>query len=497
MSLSIVYSTRHKEQKFIHHLQQSCGRKNVEILTYINKDQKSLSTLYNQGLSQARHDIIVFTHDDVIFENKGWGQRIIEHFGRSEFGILGIAGTTNLPESGVWWQDTSKMIGTIKHQDQGKKWVSKYSGDFKDKIIPAVCVDGVFIAVDRKKLQQKFNEAFQGFHFYDTDFCLNNHLAGVNIGIIFNVRMIHKSYGATNEAYETNRKQFIAHYQNHLPYAIKGKILFEDKKIKLTTYPKVSIIILNKSNNLLLFHCINSLSEKSRYPNYEIIIADTGSSQKELAEIDEFVDITTMNIRVVQFDYYHFSRINNAVVFEHLDTNTELLLFCNNDIELINDAVTRMVQVYLQNKKLCGTIGCRLHFANNEIQHAGIQLIIDKNKQLIITHKGLKSYYNFYTGGVEKNIVGSTAAFLLIERQRFEEIGGFNPTYTECFEDVELNLACLTHHRKNYFVGNAVCYHFESQTRQHKGSYKISDYENVLAFLQTHANMLNEYVINS
>jgi len=497
MSLTIVYSTRNKEPKFVRHLQQSCGRKNVEILTYVNTGQNSLSTLYNQGLSKAHHDIVVFTHDDVIFENKGWGPKIVEHFKRSEFGILGIAGTTSLPASGVWWQDTSKRIGIIKHQHQGKKWVSKYSGHFKDKIIPAVCVDGVFIAVDRKKLRQKFNEEFQGFHFYDVDFCLNNHLAGVNIGIIFNVRIIHKSYGATNEAYETNRRQFIAHYQNHLPYAIKGKILFENQTIKLTKYPKVSIIILNKSNNLLLFNGLNSLAEKSRYPNYEVIIADTGSSPQELVEINEFVAITTINVKVVKFDYYNFSRINNAVVFEHLNTSTELLLFCNNDIELINDAVTRMVQVYLQNKNTCGTIGCRLHFANNEIQHAGIQLTMDKDNKLEIGHKGLKSYYNFYTGDVERNIVGSTAAFLLIDKQLFEKIEGFNPTYTECFEDVELNLAGLTHHRKNYFVGDAVCYHFESQTRQHKGRIKISDYEKVVAFLQKHANILNRYVVNS
>ncbi len=66
------------------------------------------------------------------------------------------------------------------------------------------------------------------------------------------------------------------------------------KNVEILTYPKLSIIILNKSNNLLLFNCLNSLSEKSRYPNYEVIIADTGSSQKELAEIDEFVDITTI-----------------------------------------------------------------------------------------------------------------------------------------------------------------------------------------------------------
>ena len=42
---------------------------------------------------------------------------------------------------------------------------------------------------------------------------------------------------------------------------------------------------------------------------------------------------------------------------------------------------------------------------------------------------------------------------------------GFNETYKECFEDVELNVGCLSRRLKNYFVPDAVCYHYESQTR--------------------------------
>ncbi len=82
---------------------------------------------------------------------------------------------------------------------------------------------------------------------------------------------------------------------------------------------------------------------------------------------------------------------------------------------------------------------------------------------------------------VEKNIVGSTAAFLLISRKLFEQIGGFNDSYQICFEDVELNLACLKYDKINYLANEAVCYHFESQTRDRKVSQ--TDYDNWRRFV--------------
>lgn len=495
MNLTIVYSTRKKEEKFVRHLQQSCGLKNLEILVYQNDNKKSLSEVYNQGITKASNDIVVFTHDDVIFENKNWGAKILLHFQHSvvNFGILGVAGTTHLPKSGVWWQDKSKKIGIIKHQQHGKTWTSKYSGNFKDRIIPVVCVDGVFMAVNRKKLQENFNfnETFKGFHFYDVDFCLNNHLAGVKIGVIFNVPIIHKSLGQTNKAWERNRVQFISSHKYNLPCTIKGDIIVENNAIKLKRYPKVSVIILHNSQNFLLFNCLNSFVEKSNYPNYEVIVADTGLSKPELDEIYEFVNLSTLNIKVVKFNHSHFARVTNEIVFNHSDTSTDLLLFCNNNIELINDAVTRMVRVYTP--KNCGTIGCRLHFANNEIQHAGIQLMMNQGK-LEISHKGLRSYYNFYTGGVEKNVIGATAAFLLMSRVLFKKIGGFNTAYTGDLEDIELNLTCIKYNKINYFVGDAVCYQLGSQTRLDKVA--RDDYNNLVNFLQENPNIVRKYVPN-
>ena len=102
------------------------------------------------------------------------------------------------------------------------------------------------------------------------------------------------------------------------------------------------------------------------------MIADTGSNEDNKNKIKEF--IKNKKCRLVEYDYYHFSEINNEVVENHLDDSTTLLLFCNDDIELLNDAVSEMVSVYHKNKKVCGTIGARLHFGDNTVQHDGVFL---------------------------------------------------------------------------------------------------------------------------
>ena len=53
----------------------------------------------------------------------------------------------------------------------------------------------------------------------------------------------------------------------------------------------------------------------------------------------------------------------------------------------------------------------------------------------------------------------------MMSKNLFQEIGGFDTSYRECFEDVQLNVECINKNKDNIFVGDAVCYHYESQTR--------------------------------
>ncbi len=487
MSLTIVYSSRHPNSEFQKHLQKSCGVNQLQILEFINIGRDSLSKIYNRVLRQARYDFIVFVHDDVIFETQLWGQKLLKQLETSEFGILGVAGTTHLSNTGVWWHDSKRRVGIVKHQYEGKVSISQYSGDFKSRIISVVCVDGVFIAVNRKKLQTIFNESLQGFHFYDIDFCINNYVAGVKIGVTFEISILHHSIGKLDVQWEENRQKFLNTHFYHLPCRIPPEVIFEQSPVQLSRYPKVTIIILHKSKNNLLFNCLLSIVEKSTYPNYEIIVADTGSSSAELAEISHLIAKNSLNAKLVQFNDYHFGHVNNHIVFQYVDS--ELVLFCNNDVELINDAISEMVKIYLENSDNCGTIGCRLHFADKTVQHAGIQLLIGSHGSLEISHRGLNSDYG-YSLETEKNIFGATAAFLLIKTILFKKMGGFNCDYGHSLEDVELNLKCGIEGKINYIVGNAVCYHFESQTRVNHGLISQSDYERLVQFIHKYPSLL-------
>jgi glycosyltransferase involved in cell wall biosynthesis len=301
--ISVVFSTRKDNLEYINHIKNTIGVRDYEIIQIVNEGKYSLTEAYNQGLKDSKNDIVAFIHDDLILPEK-WGKKMLNHFNESDYGILGVAGTTDLSDSGMWWQDNTKMIGIVKHSHNGKTWENKYSASFGKEIIQSVVVDGLFFVVDKNRIKKDFNEDIKGFHLYDIDFTFNNHINDVKVGVVFDVRIIHKSIGQTNQQWEDNRKQFVEIYKEHLPYNLKPEIRFENKVVKLKTTPKVSVIIPTKGNIDLLTQCVNSIIEKDDYPNIEILIADTGSEEDEINQIKELIESYTdkTKIRLIEYD---------------------------------------------------------------------------------------------------------------------------------------------------------------------------------------------------
>lgn len=486
--ISVIFSTRKENIEYQNHIKKTIGVKDYQIIEIVNDGQYSLTEAYNKGLEESTNDVVAFIHDDLILPN-GWGKKMLNHFKTSEYGILGVAGTTDMSKTGQWWKDSTKMVGIVKHSHNGRTWESKYSTNFGKEIIETVIVDGLFFVINKNRVKKDFSEDVKGFHFYDIDFTFNNHLNGVKVGVIFDVRIIHKSIGQTNEEWEKNRVNFVEKYKDKLPYNIKPEIRFENKEIKLSKTPKLGVIIPTKGNIELLTDCVTSLFENDGYENMIVYIADTGSNEEEINEINNYIESHNSKdrIKLIEYNYYNFAKINNDVVNNHISDDTEIILFCNNDIKLLNNGITQMVNVYNKNKKIVGTLGARLHFADNTIQHAGIISWVSPQKSIEISHKGLRSYYNYNNFN---EVIGNTGAFLMINKSLFNNIGGFNENYIECFEDVELNLECINKNKKNYFVGDAVCYHYESVSR---GRTK----ESLERLQQDYKNNLLPFIINN
>jgi hypothetical protein len=215
--ITIGFSTRQSNPAFIEQVKKTVGPKNVEIIEVINNGEKSLTKVYNEILNQAKNNIVVLCHDDIIFEDKGWGNKLIKHFDKTNFGILGIAGTTSMPSSGMWWEERNKMLGIVNHKHEGKQWESKYSTSLGNEAEKVVIVDGLFMAIHKDRIKSDFIEDFDGFHFYDISFCFENYMQGVNIGVIYNIKITHLSIGQTNEKWEENKIKFAEKYADNLP----------------------------------------------------------------------------------------------------------------------------------------------------------------------------------------------------------------------------------------------------------------------------------------
>lgn len=230
--ITIGFCTREHNSEYVEHLKKTSGLddKNIEIIYVINDGSKSLTECYNKILNEARSNIVVFIHDDVIIETASWGGKLLKLFNNNpKYGIIGVAGTKSLPESGKWWEDPKRMYGRVKHTLNGKSWLSAYSPDLSNTIEEVVVVDGVFFAVDKNKIKEQFDENVKGFHFYDVNFCFKNFLVGVGIGVTTKIRILHKSIGQIGPEWETNRVLFAEEFKNSLPVNIKRNLRKNEK----------------------------------------------------------------------------------------------------------------------------------------------------------------------------------------------------------------------------------------------------------------------------
>lgn len=498
--ITIVYSTHKNSEynnKFKQHLLDSVQLKDVQILEYQNNNEYSLSQVYNIGITESIYDIVVCCHNDIKLE-KGWGKKLLKDFENNpDFGIIGKAGTCYFPESGIYWEQMYlTMVGQVYHHPEGqKKWLNSYSAKLP-KLTPVVSLDGLFLSFDKTKIKHTFDESIGKFHYYDHPFCLSNYLEGVKLGVTSSFDITHQSVGQPNQEFYESRNVFLEKYSKNLPLNIKPEVYVgEIKRTPIKLDGKVAVIIPTKNNFHLLKNLIDSIFKYSDSNIFDIIIADTGSSLLEKTALKNFIK-NFSNIKLVEYDYYNYAKINNDVVKNHLSKNHLYLLFCNNDIEFLNDVIFGMLKIHKTNPAV-GTVGCRLHYKSGLIQHDGVLMFFSKEGKLVVQHSGLGSYYN-YQLNLRKTPI-TTAALMMVNRKIFEKLGMFNEIYKECFEDVEFNLSCLVNGYTNYIDGTLVAYHYESQTRnlnQLKNQMVIEDYNNnIVPYVKKNYNKLQKHIL--
>ena len=64
--VSVVIPTRQIDDKYLEHVSKMFSHPKTEIIVYENNGEESLPQIYNKGLEESTHDIVVFMHDDLI-----------------------------------------------------------------------------------------------------------------------------------------------------------------------------------------------------------------------------------------------------------------------------------------------------------------------------------------------------------------------------------------------------------------------------------------------
>ncbi len=228
------------------------------------------------------------------------------------------------------------------------------------------------------------------------------------------------------------------------------------------TLPLVSIIVPTKDKMDVFKCCIDSVLQKTEYPNFELIIIDNQSKQQETH--DYFEEIKRhQKVKVISYDNpFNYSKINNFAV-QH--SQGEVLLFLNNDTEVISPSWLTEIVSQVRRDEI-GVVGVKLYYPDDTIQHAGVICGFGSVAGHLFWRLPRNSLGYMGKHALSQNFLAVTGACMAMRRSVFEELNGFEEnTLVVAFNDVDL---CLRAYKKGYrilWTPHVELYHYESLTR--------------------------------
>ncbi len=228
-------------------------------------------------------------------------------------------------------------------------------------------------------------------------------------------------------------------------------------KRRVTTQGLVSIVVPTIASRGLIETCLASLRARTLYKNFEIVvldnIADPASPWKE--RLRQTADC------VVECDEpFNWSRFNNLCAGAALG---EFLLFLNDDVEAI---APRWLHAMLEaaERPEVGVVGARLLYPDGRIQHAGMYL----------SPTGGRHAFRFAeaddTGphglaAATRNVAAVTGACMLVRRDVFDAVGGFDEAHSIVNNDLDFCLKVWRSGRRVVYTPHATLVHHEAASR--------------------------------
>lgn len=246
--------------------------------------------------------------------------------------------------------------------------------------------------------------------------------------------------------------------------------------------PSISIIIPNKDSSEMLEHLLDSIFEKTTYHNFEIVIVENNSTENETFDFYDRIQTRYPSVKVVKYEGpFNFSAVCN---YGALQASGDFFLFLNNDMEVITpNWIELLVGPALRED--VGIVGAKLLFPNNTIQHAGVTVCTYGPDHI---YSRVPRDYEGYFGLIKRkrDVLAVTGACLLVGREDFESIDGFDEEFVVEYNDVDFCLRMREKGRSVLMEPDVELYHFESVSRGHlkDSKEKLKRHERELALFR-------------
>jgi GT2 family glycosyltransferase/predicted Zn-dependent protease len=467
-----------------------------------NEQNLGFSKACNQGVRAARGEFILLLNNDTV-PLAGWLEALLNEIKTSP--KIGMVGSCLLYPGGELIQHAGVRIGAVnglvhpyhpwRLQALDRVPAAKKSHDCQ-AVTAACCLIRRTVLDEVGLLDEEFINGFE-----DVDLCFRIQQAGYRIRYCADGRLIHHesmtpgrgaheqaNYDRLNRRWksiikpdespdETRsnvteilcRERLVTEPENHRALKTLVQLCHLRKDVEQAkgwqaqlnqitqngTPPPVSVsIIIPVLNNFKLTkQCLDAIKRVDGLTNSEIIVVDNASTDSTPAFLQEAK-------REGRLDFIRnetnqgFARACNQGAAQ---ARGDFLLFLNNDTVPVAGWLDALF--FAAKQPSIGIVGAKLLYANNTIQHAGIGWI---NGVPDHPHRHAHPFAPEVNTPRELDMV--TGACLMIRRDLFLQLAGFDESYRNGVEDIDLCLRVRASGRKVVYEPKAVVYHLEGQS---------------------------------
>ncbi|RQV97374.1 glycosyltransferase, partial [bacterium] len=219
---------------------------------------------------------------------------------------------------------------------------------------------------------------------------------------------------------------------------------------------KCSIIIPVFNKVEFTRQCITALRENTPEDLYELIVVDNNSTDAT----PEYLCSIGGNVKILSNkENLGFAKACNQGANA---ASGKYFVFLNNDTVPHSGWLNALVKVAEEQQDI-GVVGSKLLFPDGTIQHAGVVLIETPRGKL-----GSHLYWgypgNFVPANRARDFQVVTAACMLISKDLFFCVNGFDEKYINGLEDVDLCLKVRNLGKRVFYCPHSILTHFESKT---------------------------------